>query len=140
MFWFPEKYRVSQNFPPKYLQFWEAALLHILIIAFFFYLAQHCEVSENKSNNDFEIVLSDSSPIPNEEKVVKFDVSPAQPASDFITIEENLEVKNEISDANDNDAEKIVGEIYYSSSIRSHQGLKQEDQNDDWYYCLDCHR
>ena len=70
---------------------------------------------------------------------MKFDVSPAQPASDFITIEENLEVKNEISDANDNDAEKIVGEIYYSS-IRSHQGLKQEDQNDDWYYCLDCHR
>ena len=70
---------------------------------------------------------------------MKFDVSPAQPASAFITIEENLEVKNEISDDNNDDNEKIVGGSYYSS-IKSHQGLKQQDQNDDWYYCLDCHR
>ena len=68
---------------------------------------------------------------------MKIDASPAQPGTDFITIEENLEVKSEISDDANN--EKLVGESDYSS-IRSHQGLKQQDQNDDWYYCLDCHR
>ena len=110
-----------------------------LFVAFFLFLAQHCEVPENKSNNDSEIILSDSSPIPNEEKVVKFDVSPVQqPASDLITIEENLEIKSEISKTNTNEDEQIIGESNYSS-IRSHQGLKQQDQSDDWYYCLDCH-
>ena len=106
------------------------------LLNYFFLFLAHCEVSENESNNNFEIAPSDS-PMPNEEKVVKIDVSPAQSCTDFITIEENLEVKSEISvDAN---TEKLVGESYYSS-IRSHQGLKQQDQNDDWYYCLDCHR
>ena len=115
--------------------------IHILFVAFFLFLAQHCEeVPENKSNNDSEIILSDSSPIPNEEKVVKFDISPVQqPASDLITIEENLEIQGEISKVNTNEDEQIIGESNYSS-IRSHQGLKQQDQSDDWYYCLDCHR
>ena len=53
---------------------------------------------------------------------MKIDVSPAQPVTDFITIEENLEVKSEISDdANNEKDSEIRYKVVYVAYLRRHE-------------------